>query len=264
LATQQQALLDALFDWPAQDAVVRLTALATGAGSHAGRGLKVYQANGHMLAERSLRAAYPVLLQMLGEESFADLARALWHAQPPTRGDIAQWGGSLAVFVHDSPQLQDTPYLPDVAQAEWALHRCATAPDRAADFGTLALLTTEDPQSLGLALAPGVASVRSDWPLASLLLAHLEGQPSLQEVGAELQRHTAQDVVVWRSGFQSRVRLALPGEVELLGALQSGIALEPALAAAVGLDFPQWLPLAVQTGLVLGVLRLPKGTSGGC
>jgi type IV secretory pathway TrbD component len=96
------------------------------------------------------------------------------------------------------------------------------------------------------------------------LLAHLEGQPSLQEVGAELQRHTAQDVVVWRSGFQSRVRLALSGEVELLGALQSGIALEPALAAAVGLDFLQWLPLAVQTGLVLGVLRLPKATSGGC
>lgn len=256
LATQQQALLDALFDWPAQDAVVRLTALARGAGSHAGRGLKVYQANGHMLAERSLRAAYPVLLQMLGEESFADLSRALWHAQPPTRGDIAQWGESLAVFVQDSPQLQDTPYLSDVAQAEWALHRCSTAPDRTADLGTLALLTTEDPQSLGLALAPGVASVRSDWPLAGLLLAHLEGQLSFQEVAAELELRTAQDVVVWRSGFQSRVRLALPSEVELLGALQSGMALESALACAVGLDFPQWLPLAVQTGLVLGVQRL--------
>jgi hypothetical protein len=256
LATQQQALLDALFDWPPQDAARRLTSHATGVGSQVGRGLQAYQANGHMLAERALRAAYPVLLQMLGDESFADLARAFWHVHPPARGDIAQWGELLADFVRTSAQLQDTPYLPDVAQAEWTLHRCATAPDRDAEFSSLALLTTEDPQSLVLMLAPGLALVRSHWPLASLLLAHLHGTPSLQEVGAELLCGTAQDVVVWRCGFQPSVRLALPGEVEVLGALQSGVALEPALAGAINLDFAQWLPLAVQTGLVLGVQRI--------
>jgi hypothetical protein len=53
------------------------------------------------------------------------------------------------------------------------------------------------------------------------------------------------------------LRLAIAGEANLLGALQTGIALEPALEAAVGLDFSHWLPMAVQTGLVLGANHLP-------
>lgn len=256
LAAQQQALLHALFDWPMHDAVRQLGTHATGVGSHPDRGFKAYQANGHMLAERALAAAYPVLQQMLGETSFADLARAFWHAHPPERGDIAQWGDALAEFVRGNPQLQDTPYLPDVALAEWALHRCATAQDRQAEPATLALLTTDDPQTLALVLAPGTSWVCSQWPLADLLLAHLEGTPSFAEVATQLQRQAAQDAVIWRSGFQSKVRLALPGEAALLGALQTGMALEAALDCTSTLDFPQWLPLAVQTGLVLGVRPL--------
>lgn len=256
LAQQQQALLQALFEWPAQDAASRLARHARGVGSVATRGLQVYQANGHALAERALSAAYPVLLQLLGDASFADLARALWHAQPPVRGDIAQWGEALAEFIRNSAQLQDEPYLPDVAMAEWALHCCAIAANQEADWESLALLTRDDPATLSLHLAPGLAVFSSAWPLASLLLAHREGQPSLAEVGAQMRAGTAQDVVVWRQGLQPQLRLALTGELPLLRALQSGIALAPALDLAEGLDFSQWLPLAVQTGLVLGACHV--------
>jgi hypothetical protein len=256
LAGQQQALLAALLEWPPQPAVQQLSNLARGVGTHPERGLKAYQANGHMLAERALRAAYPVLVQMLGAESFAELARAFWHACPPVRGDIAQWGAQLAEFLGQSAQLQGEAYLPDVARAEWGLHRCALAPDCEADLATLSLLTTEDPQTLGLTLAPGMATLSSAWPLASLLLAHLEGSPTLEEVGQQLRRPAPQDVVVWRAGFKPRLRLAIVGEVALLEALQSGLALEPALEFASGLDFSQWLPLAVHSGLVLGACSL--------
>jgi hypothetical protein len=92
--------------------------------------------------------------------------------------------------------------------------------------------------------------------LASLVLAHREGQPTLAEVSAQLREQVTQDVVIWRAGWQPRLRLALPGELVLLGALQSGAALGSAVEASVDLDFAQWLPLAVQTGLVLGARRL--------
>lgn len=252
LAAQQQALLDALFAWPPQPAMQRLLPHASGVGATPGRGLKVYQSNGHALAERALRAVYPVLAQMLGEQSFAELARAFWHAHPPQVGDIADWGEALGAFVRDSGQLQDEPYVPDVAQAEWALHACGRAGDREADLATLALLTTEDAHTLTLDLAPGLAVLASAWPLASLVLAHLQSGPSLAQVGEELRRCIAQDVVVWRAGFQPKLRLALPGEREVLRALQSGQSLASALQADTALDFSQWLPLAVQTGLVLG------------
>jgi hypothetical protein len=257
LARQQQALLAALLDWPPQGAVQNLSDFAYGVGAHAERGLKVYQANGHMLAERALRAAYPVLEQMLSKTSFEELARAFWHAYPPVQGDISVWGAQLADFVCQSAQLCHEAYLPDVAKAEWALHLCACAPDRETEIASLSLLTTEDPQILGLVLAPGLVTIASDWPLASLMLAHLEYSPSLEEVAKQLRSPTPQEVVIWRAGFQPRLRLAIAGEANLLGALQTGIALEPALEATVGLDFSHWLPMAVQTGLVLGANHLP-------
>ena len=227
--------------------------IATYAVDPGARGLKAYQANGHALAERALRAAYPVVAQMLGDESFADLARALWHAQPPERGDIACWGGGLAAFIQASAQLQDEPYVPDVARAEWALHQCAGALDLSADVSTLVLLTTHEPSQLQLVLAPGSAVVRSVWPIASILGAHLEASPSFAEAGAHLLAGVAQDVVVWRAGLRPRVRLALDGEADALQGMLDGGSVAHALDAAPALDFGQWFPMAVQTGLVLVV-----------
>jgi hypothetical protein len=256
LARQQQALLDVLLAWPPETAIKNITAYAMDSRA---RGLKAYQTHGHMLAQRALQAAYPVVAQMLGEESFADLARALWHAQPPVRGDIACWGSGLAAFMKTSEQLQDEPYLPDVARVEWGLHHCAGASDRAADLSTLALLTTDDPASFTLVLAPGCAVVRSAWPIASILGAHLDGQPSLQEAGAQLRAGVAQDVVVWRAGLKPRFRLAVDGEVGAVMALLRGESLDQALSLAPQLDFALWLPMAVQSGLLLSVQVLPGG-----
>ena len=146
LAAQQQALLAALFHMPAENATETIAAYPQYTGA---RGLKAYQANGHALAERVLRAAYPVVTQLLGDESMADLARAMWHAHPPTCGDMAHWGAGLPEFVSHSEQLRDEPYLADVAAAEWALHRCATAPDAlfgaAPDIASFTLLAEHDP-----------------------------------------------------------------------------------------------------------------------
>lgn len=252
LAQQQQLLLDALLAWPAGNAIKTLAAYAHDPGA---RGLKVYQANGHALAQSALQAAYPVVAQLIGDEGFADLARALWHAYPPQRGDVAQWGADLVGFLENSAQLQDEPYLPDVARVEWALHLCAGAPDAEPDLTTLALLTTHEPEQLQLRLAPGSAVLRSTWPVASIVGAHLDGSPSLQEAGAQLRRREAQDVVVWRAGLRPRTRLALAGEADGLQVLLAGGSLAQALDAAPELDFSQWLPLAVQSGLVLAVME---------
>ena len=253
LAQQQQLLLSALLAWPAGPAIKNIAANAQDTRA---RGLKVYQANGHALAQSALQAAYPVVAQLVGDESFADLARALWHAEPPTRGDVACWGNGLAEFLQTSAQLQDEAYLPDVARVEWALHQCSGAPDAQPDLPTLALLTTQDPEQLQLRLSPGCAVVRSVWPIASIVGAHLEGNPSLQEAGAQLRRSEAQNTIIWRAGLRPCARLAMAGEADVLCALLADGTLAHALDAGPELDFGQWLPLAVQTGLVLGACKM--------
>ena len=253
LAESQACLLDALFSWPAHGATARLMPLLTDTTM---RGLQAYQSNGHMLAERVLGAAYPVVAQLLGPESFADLARALWHAHPPQRGDLGHWGLDLPHFVAASAQLAGEPYLADVARAEWALHRCHSATDVLADLSTLALLTSHDPRALMLVLAPGTVPICSPWPVASIVLAHLEGAPALGVVGAQIRDGLAQDAVVWRGADGARLREALAGEAALLTALCAGADLSSALEAAPQLDIAAWLPMAVQSALVLAVTEI--------
>ncbi|WP_294766988.1 putative DNA-binding domain-containing protein [uncultured Rhodoferax sp.] len=250
LARQQQALLESLFSPQTPIATKFIAACADSMGA---RGLKAYQSNGHALARRALQAAYPVLARMLGDESFADLARALWHATPPERGDLAHWGYTLPDFVAASAQLADEPYLSDVARAEWALHCCATAADATLQADSLALLGSQDLDTLHLRLAPGTWLLRSPWPVASILLAHRDEGPSLAEAGARLRAGQAEDVLVWRQGFRPCVRIAMPGEADLVAALLAGLALGPALDAAPALDVQAWLAQAVQSGLLLAV-----------
>ncbi len=254
LAQQQSALLEALFTWPAQDAIRHLATLTT---PQSGRGLKAYQTNGHVLAQRALQAAYPVLAQLLGEESFGDLARALWHSSPPRTGDLACWGDTLADFVQSSTQLQDTPYLGDVARVEWTMHSAMTAADVLPDAASLALLTTHDPAGLAFVLAAGATLVCSAWPVVSITNAHLLGAPEFSKVGEQLILPVAQNALVWRQGMRPSVRETLPGEADLLSALLGGQSLARALDAAPALDFPAWLPMALQSRLVLGAIQLP-------
>jgi len=249
LAAQQQALLDALFAWPPENAMNNIATYTEYTGA---RGLKAYQTNGHALAERALQAAYPVLTQLLGLESLAALARAFWHHQPPVRGDLAQWGGDLADFVRHSEQLADEPYLADVVTLEWALHHCASAANQTLDTASFALLMQHDPAELQLRLAPGCAVLASAWPVVSLIHAHLNDSPTLEEVGQRLRSGTAENAVVWRADLQPCVREAQTGEIAFVSALRNGLALGAALDNAPTLDFNAWLPMAVQTQLLLG------------
>ncbi len=249
LARQQQALLAALFDWPPEDAINNIADYVDMTST---RGIKAYQTNGHAVAERALQAAYPVLAQLVGLESFHALARDFWHTQPPLCGDVAQWGAGLPGFVAHNPQLGDAPYLADVASVEWAMHLASSAPDAQVDMASFSLLTQVDPAQLFLRLAPGSWVHTSAWPVASVLTAHIDHNPSFAEVGERLRAGVAESVVVWRSGLQVCLRLAQTGEVGWINALLAGQSLGQALDDAVALDLNAWLPMAVQTGLLLG------------
>ena len=249
LAHQQQTLLDTLFSSPAPNTIELIAACA---GATAARGLKAYQTNAHLLAERALQATFPVLIQLIGVDNLPGLARAFWHAHPPQRGDLAQWGAELPAFIQASEQLATEPYLADVAAVEWALHRCASAPDQPADRTSFGLLMQHDPLELQLQLAPGCAVFTSAWPVASILGAHLSQTPSFDDVRDRFRADRGESTLVWRETYRPRVREAIGGEAALVSHLLQGGVLGDALEAAPDLDFNAWLPMAVQTQLLLG------------
>ncbi|MDI1272392.1 putative DNA-binding domain-containing protein [Polaromonas sp.] len=263
---EQQGLLQLVLGAPGGAAPPRW--LSAGDAAQAGclqRGLQAYRANGQALAERALAAAYPVLVQLVGEENFASLARHFWARHPPVCGDMACWGDLLGAFVGASAQLADEPCLADVAHLEWRMHLASSAADVSPDAATFARLATEDPARITLTLGAGVAWLASPYPVASIVNAHLTGSPSLQQAGQWLAEGRAEHVLVWRQGLRPRVRVSTAIEHRLLEMLMAGRSLLDALdnahlpgdSGAVPFDFNAWLGEAVQTGLVMGVHSLP-------
>lgn len=260
LLTSQRALLQALFG-AASDAEALKTFTADHAMPTRARGLASYQSNAHMLAERVLVAAYPVVTAILSPDSMGQLARALWHGHPPVRGDLARWGGDLPGFIAASPQLAELPWLADVARIEWALHTAATAANAPApaDLASLALLTTHDPDQLTLTLAAGTTCLALDWTATRIVLAHLAETEAVAELGDVWAVAQPEQTLVWRPGpspmGRPLCRVAADGEAGLLASLQAG---QPLLAALQDspLDWAAWLPQAIGEGLVLGARPL--------
>ncbi len=261
LAEQQQALLQALYLPRHADAMKLIAdgacvARAGDQNDHE-RGLQAYRSNGHALAQRALAAAYPVLAALIGADNFGALSRHFWQSHPPTRGDLAQWGGAFADCIAGLPDLvREEPYLPDVARVEWALHAAAAEADGRLDAASFALLESAEPSGLALVLSAGAKTFASEFPVVSIVLAHLTDALSLQEAGARLRGQVGETALVWRQGLKPLLRHAQPGEALFLAAVQEGLSLADALSAAPEFDFNQWLTPAVQSGLLLGARAL--------
>lgn len=248
-ATRQQALLAAIAAAPGASPVPGAVQLA--------RGLAIYRTNAALLAERALAARHPLLLQMLGEEPLALLARALWQAHPPRRGDVAQWGHELPAFIEAQADLAPWPWLADVARFELLRAACESAADAVLEAGTVQLLAEFDPLELHLELMPSLQLMRSDWPLGEIIAAH---SPALDAAARSVAlaaldeslsapRAGPEYLVIARDGWRAEPTPVAPADWRWMDALRRGLALDRALAEAGDeFDVSAWLGRALQAG----------------
>lgn len=257
LAAQQAELLAALWCPPQAEA----------AGPWPAAGLQAYRGNLLALAERALGAAYPVLRQCLGEADWAALARDHGRACPPRRGDLACWGEALADWLQALPPGHELPpWLPELARAEWRLHRLAALPDAEPDVASLQRLLHEPPDTLALRLAPGTEVWSSGIPVVSLLHAHGAGTEhearapeaqALQAVGGLLRGGVGETALCWRAGWRPRIQALTPAEAAwfraLLGQPHLGAALDAIEGLTPSLDLAAWLQQALRQQWLVAV-----------
>jgi len=255
---RQQALLQALFAPPAASEPPAAWLGQPGAAKTL-RGWQAYRAHAGAAAERALAAACPTVQQLVGEESFAALARACWQAMPPHHGDIEQWTARLPAWLASDPQLADVPYLADCARLDLAIAAAERAADATADPGSLHYLAEHDPASLRLRLAAGTQCLASAYPVVSLWHAHHGGDRAAarQRAAHALSHGEGETALVWRPQWKARLREVAADEQRWLQACLAGAALSDALdQAGPGFDFEAWLIRALPDGLLLGVERL--------
>ena len=225
------------------------------------RGLAAYTANANALAERALAAAFPTLQQLLGDDSFAALARDFWRQQPPAAGDITGWGDTLPAFIASAASLADEPYLPDMARLEWALHRVQTAADAPAGAPAgLELLATQDPTTLHLHLPAGSVVLVSQWPVVSLWQAHQSSAVDrFDTVRVALAQGCAEQGLVTRRGWVPQLLPLSAAEARFTAALLTGQVLAAALhEGGEGFDFEAWLIAALQQQRLVAVSAVPS------
>lgn len=204
--------------------------------------LAIYRRHHREGFRRHLRGRYPTLEWLLGTDLLVELADATLKRLPPQAPSLADYGQELMSVLEDRAELPS--YAADVALLDRTLGALSVAV--AADpigIDALAVVDEERLPELRLALQPGVAFIRSAWPVHELVHIRQQAEPPAclsferQETHLELRgargRFSLQPLSP--GSFAFRGRLAAGGTLaeaaDAGAAAQSTFDLSTALAA---------------------------------
>lgn len=173
LADLQQEFFRALRDpdAPAPQSIKRDTSTASS------RRFDVYRNNIVVGLLDALKATFPAIHRLVGEEYFAAVARVYIGRYPPQSPVLMFYGDNFGEFLEQFPSASDIPYLGDVARLEWAWIQAHHAPDaEPVQITELAGVPETLLESVTFALHPSLAVVCSRWPVVSLVRVCRTGQ----------------------------------------------------------------------------------------
>jgi len=245
LALRQQSLIDSIFSF---DSVDPQTAPAQ-------QGLKIYQNNLLMTANRALTICYPVLNQLVGSEAMVALSRMLLQYAPPSEGDWGEWGDAMAELLAQTPLAREYPYLPDVARLEWLAWQSSRNMEPAPDTESLALLAEYHPDQIVIELAQSLSMMQSLWPVQAIWQSHQsadqEGVDKAMLTRALAQQKTDHSyMLISLKNYKVIIRPVYADEYHWIKSIRQGISLGELLDLYPGFDFATWLPVALHNGWI--------------
>jgi len=207
----------------------------------------VYRNNVHSALINALATAYPVTLQLVGEEFFRAMAGLFVQACPPTSPLISEYGSAFAAFIQDFEPAASVPYLADVARLERLRVRAYHAADCQVLDQHSVLRQLQGCAQLGqlrVRLHPSLATLESSYAVVSVWAAH-----QVDGAIATLHPWYAQGALVVRQGLAVKVFAIDRGSVTFINRLNQGAGLEMAIAdaleASTEFDLHQCLTLLI-------------------
>lgn len=208
--------------------------------------LAVYTQGYPARVTESLSEAFPAMAHILGEGSFASLAARYLEQLPAELRNLNDVGAALPAFLPLDRLSKELPFLPELAQLEWAVVTCfhgeTVAPfdtSRCAGWGM------DDWARARIGFQPGMELVRSAWPLRELRQARHADRSAIDIDLVERPDR----VLVYRSGFEVVVESVGATEAsaierlragERLGEVTAALAAAGAEADGVGRLFARW------------------------
>lgn len=225
-------------------------------GGASGEERMAVYAEGYIVRIReALEEVYEAVRQVLGRETFADLARDYARRHPSRDYNLSRTGRHLPAFLAEHPLARELPFLPDLAALEWAVSESFHAFDQplvsAAEFSSI---PAERLGNARLLFQPSVHLAASEWPVLDIWK---QRKRPRGEVSVDLAGRP-QHVLVFRQGVHVRCEPLEPAQHDLLAGLLAGRTLGEAcgeLAARAGsaeLPLSDWFAGWVQRGLITG------------
>lgn len=221
-------------------------------GEWSPRRFAVYRNNVFVGLTDALRAGFPCVVRLVGDEFFAAMARVFAAACPPSSPVLLHYGADFPAFIASFSPAEPLPYLADVARIERAAtdayHEREASP---LPPGALASVPAEQAPMLRLRLHPSVRLVRSPFPAFTIWRMNLaDGTP------AQVDLSDAQDTMVLRPEAEVDVRQVQPASHDFVFALGQGLtlsqAVEIALATDGDFDLSENLRELLQMGAIVG------------
>ena len=179
----------------------------------------------------SLREAFPATANILGEGSFAALAARYLAHIPAELRNLNDVGAALPAFLQSDGLRHDLPFLPDLAELEWAVTLCFHAKlETPFDASVCSGWGMEDWARARIEFQPGLALVRSPWPLRELReTRHSERS----EIDVDLVDRPDR-VLVRRQGYEVVVESIGDVEADAIERLRAGASLGDTTARLAG------------------------------
>jgi hypothetical protein len=229
LADRLDGFAAALFD-PAEPVP---TGLVGPDGQPSQKRFAVYRNNVVVGLVEALKANYPAVCRIVGEEFFDTMARVFVVAEPPVSPILLNYGAGFADFIWGFEPVAELSYLADVARLERAWHEAYHAPE-ANPLTPEALTGIPEDQagSLTFSIHPSLRLIWSRFPVLTIWQMNIgDGVPAPVDftMGGE-------DVLVLRPAAEVEVRAMPPGGFAFVEALQQGQSLTEAMKTALRAD----------------------------
>lgn len=234
------------------DAVAPIAAGIVGNGIAPERRLAIYRNNAVEGFLKTLRATFPVLLRLSGEDWFLQTGRRYMRRHPSRSGNVHYVGERFAAFLDADLAGSDYEYFADVARLEWAYQEVLVAADHPTfDVAALGCVAPQDYAALTFRAHPAMRLVRSEFPLLAIWQANRAESLANDEIALD---RGPSNMLLLRRDDHVELR-ELPGaELELLAAFARGETFEQAAHHAFTSDPQLDLGAALAHIVSLGAL----------
>jgi hypothetical protein len=153
--------------------------------------LRIYRNNFLLGLGEALNSNFPVVRQMVGEDFFAQAARAFILRAPPSKPCLFEYGEGFPEFLADLPEMAKLPYVAEMAQFEFARIAAYHAPVEALlTDAAIARVPPEKLSDLPIRLARHVRLLPVRFPILDLWQAHQASDPDLAAIDMNPRPHT--------------------------------------------------------------------------